>query len=116
MSRFSHWEYVDRRTFLGWRREWYRVYLEERDVYHMHFHVNVVRKDTELERIERETERLRALKRQLDAEAAMLDSYLLVARKQTELQGVLQLTHRQETTEQPKLLPYRPQIPMTEVR
>lgn len=116
MSRFSHWEYVDRRTFLGWRREWYPVYVEERDVYHMHFHVNVVRKDTELERIERETERMRALKRQLDAEAAMLDSYLLVARKQAELQGVLQLTHRQETTEQPKLLAYRPQIPMTEVR
>jgi hypothetical protein len=46
----------------------------------------------------------------------MLDSYLLVARKQAELLGVLQLTYRQETTEQPKLIPYKPQIPMTKGR
>jgi hypothetical protein len=116
MRRFSHWEYVDRRTFLGWRREFYPVYVEERDVFNIVIHCHVVQEDTELEGIERDTERMRALTRQLDAEAAMLDSYLLLARKRVELQGVLQLTHRQDTTEQPKLLSYRPQVPMTKVR
>jgi hypothetical protein len=116
MRRFSHWEYEDRRTFWGWRREYYPVYVEERDVYHMHFHVTVARKDTELERIEGETRRLRALKQQLDVEEAVLDGYLRVARKEAELQGLLQLTHRPQNKVEQKLLPYRPQLPMAKVR
>jgi hypothetical protein len=116
MSRFSHWGYVDRQTFWGWRREFYPVYVEERAVYNFIIHLNVVQSDTELTRIERETERLRALKRQLDAEAATLDSYINVARKQVQLQSVLKLTHQTQNNEPQKLLPYRPQIPMAKVR
>ena len=117
MRRFSHWEYVDRRTFWGWRREWYPVYVEDLNVIHVVIGCEVgPRQDPELMRITRETERMRAIKQQLDAEADMLDSYLKVARKQAELQGLLQLTDQTQVAHEPKLLPYRPQIPVAKVR
>ncbi len=116
MARFSHWEYVDRQTFWGWRREWYPVYVEDRAVFNIVVRVQVAQRDTELVRIEQETARMYALKQKLDAEAAMLDSYIKVARRQAELQGVLQLTQQKQSTEQPKLISYQPQIPMAKVR
>jgi hypothetical protein len=116
MARFSHWEYVDRQTFWGWRREWYPIYVDDRAVVNMVFNIKVVQRDSELVQIEQETARMYALKQKLDAEAAMLDSYIKVARRQAELQGVLQLTQQKQTAGQPKLIPYQPQIPMTKVR
>jgi len=117
MRRFSHWEYYDRSTFWGWRREWYPVYVEVGAVFNITIRCKVVpQQDPELARIARETERMRAIKQQLDAEADMLDSYVNVARKQAELQGLLRLTRQERTTEETKLIPYRPQPAMAKVR
>ena len=118
MLRFSHWQYYDRQTFWGWRRECYPVYVETREVFIPVRGEVISRPDPELVRIGRETERMRALKQQLDAEAAMLESYIAVARKQAQLQGLLQVAdHRQrQEPDEPKLLTYRPQVPMAKIR
>lgn len=117
MLRFSHWEYEDHRTFWGWRREWYAVYVEDRVVINIVIQPQVsTYRDPELARITRETGRMRALKDQLDAEAQMLDSYIAVARKQAQLQGLLQLTDQNRTSQDQKLIPYRPQVSMAKVR
>lgn len=116
MRRFSHWENVDRRTFWGWHRDFSPVYVEERDAYHIVVRCAVVQRDPELVRIERETLRLHAFKQQLDAEAEMLDSCVKVARKQTELRGLLQITRQKQDAGHQKLIPYRPEPAMTKVR
>ena len=91
-------------------------YVEDRAVFNIVVRLEVAQRDSELVRIEQETARMYALKQKLDAEAAMLDSYIKVARRQAELQSVLQLTQQKQNTEQPKLISYKPQIPMAKVR
>jgi hypothetical protein len=107
MRRLSHWEYFDRPTFWGWRREWHAVYVEELPVITVEIGVHVhVALDPELYRIDREVQRLRALKQRLDAEAAVLRAQTAVLREE------LQLADQRE----PALLSYQPRMPMQKIR
>lgn len=121
MRVFSHWEYQDRRTFWGWRREWYPVYVEEvyvQNVVHIHNYHPAPTPEAELARIARETrlieletQRLLALKRKLDAEALMLDSQILVTRLKAELFATLPPPEPAVKT-----IPYSPTVAMKVIR
>jgi hypothetical protein len=115
MRRFSHWEYIDRRTFWGWRREWCAVYAEDAPAVVVEVVVQCeiqAPRDPELCRIERETKRLLAVKEMLDAEAAVLRAEADVLSQKVELAGVRGIARRA----QPELLPYLPQVPMQKSR
>lgn len=122
MSRyFSHWEYEDRRTFWGWKREWYPVYFEEvyvQNVVHIHNYHPAPTPETELARIARETrfieletQRLLALKRKYDAEALMLDSQIVATHLKAQLVAVLPPAEPFA-----KAIPYNPSVGMKVIR
>jgi hypothetical protein len=99
---FSHWEYEDG----FWSRKRYPVYLEVPD----RITITYRYVEPEVAKIERETRRLLAVRDQLDAEAAMLDSHITVVRKQAELQGLLELADQRQP--EIKLIPHRRDIPI----
>jgi hypothetical protein len=97
---FSHWEYVDEPCFWGGVTRSYRaVYVEG----------EIRRADSGLIGIQRETQRMNALKQKFDAEAAMLDSYARVARKKADLP---ELTHQRP----PQQITYRLLVQVVPVR
>ncbi len=113
MRRFSHWEYFEVRGLFSRRLYRRPVYVDDPEiVIHVVVHVECGTTDPEVERLDRETQRMLALKRNLDAELVLLDRYLDVARKQTELNERLRLSQGQ----QPKQLSYSPQIRSDKVR
>lgn len=119
MKRYSHLRAVERRTLWGGVTTTYHdFHVNENELFEIlnrcdRLELTV---DWELVGIHRDTERLNALKRKYDAEAAMLESYVKVTRKRVELQGLLQLTREMRTAEEQTLLSYRPQTPMANVR
>ena len=114
MERFSHWEVVHEPGYwCGFRYYcprsiWYPVYE-----YVVSVRVEV--RDSTADRIaqiENETRITLALKRKVDAESALLDSYARIAWQKAHLKQLLSTAEREDL----ELLPHVPSVEMDRIR